>query len=208
MSTRIGITAHATIHGVSGGLIVTVPTNARLTVADWLPVERPKVGDNFCGIDRSVDPERLAGWRLNQPSFAIEENALELGTLIVRAGGSPDIGLVSSIKFARLVQSLSTKVEYDGDAKGANYGFEYVTVSLPSGRCRIYSDPDCPDDRLYLLQSNTWALRYLGKGVPHIVTDDGRDRIRINNADGIELRCRYWGNQLCNAPGFNGVAAI
>lgn len=177
-------------------------------LAAHLPLVAPVGGDSFFGVDRSADVERLSGWRLNTPAFSVEENALELGTLICRAGGRPDFGLVSSTKFMRVSQSLSSKVEYDGDAKSANYGFEYFTVGLPSGRCRIFSDPDCPDDRLYLLQNDTWALRYLGKGVPHVVTDDGRDRIRINNADGVELRIRYWGNMFCNAPGFNGVAAV
>jgi hypothetical protein len=162
----------------------------------------------FLGVDRTQDVNKLSGWRLSRPGYTIEENALSLGTRIMRAGGRPDLGLIAPTNFVTLVQSLGTKVQYDGAGGDVVTGFDSVTVQLPSGRCRFYADPDCPGDRGYLLTTSSWTLRYLGSGFPHIIMDDGLRQLRLASNDGLEVRTRSIAQLFCYAPGYNGVFSI
>lgn len=162
----------------------------------------------FLGVDRTQDVNRLAGWRLSQPGFSIEENAYQLGMRIMRGGGAPDLGLISPTNFVKLVQGLGTKVEYEGAGGTAGVGFANVVINLPSGPCRMYVDPDCPSDRFYLLQTDSWIVRYLGKGFPHIIMDDGIDKLRMASNDAVEVRTRSIAQLFCFAPGWNGVCSV
>jgi hypothetical protein len=171
-----------------------------------LPLAAADVGSLY-SVDRSVDVERLGGQRLDQSSYPIEENFLELGAMIHEAGGSPDFAVLNPANFSKVVRSTMSKTEQEPGGTG-DVGFQYITLHLPSGPCKLYSDPDCPANRGYLLQMDSWVLRYLGKGFPHIVTDDGQDRIRQTDADGIEVRIRSWANLYCTAPAWNGVLSV
>lgn len=191
--------------------------NANTTATDYdfgfqglaahIPLAAPSA-TLFFGVDRTVDANALAGWRLSRPGYSIQENALTLGTRIQRAGGKPDLGLISPTNFIQLVQDLGSKVQYDGAGGSVEFGFESVTVQLPSGRCKFYPDPDCPSDRFYLLTTRSWIVRYLGSGFPHIIMDDGLRSLRLGTSDGIELRTRSIAQLFCFAPGWNGVCSI
>ncbi len=171
-----------------------------------LPLAASDVGTLYT-VDRAADKERLGGQRLDQSTYPIEENFQELGAMCYEAGGSPDVALLNPVNFSKVVRSLGTKSEQEPGRTG-EIGFQFITLNLPSGPCRLYGDPDCPSNRGYLLQMDTWVLRYLGKAFPHIVTDDGLDKIRQTDADGVEVRVRSWGALYCTAPGRNGVMSV
>jgi hypothetical protein len=173
-------------------------------LAAWLPLTAPTAGDNFYGADRSVHPTRLAGSRLNQPTVAAEDNILELAELIGERGGKPDKAFVSVKQFAKMAKRLNAKVEYSDAGGRASYGFAGIDVYTSAGAVRVHPDPDCPDNRGYLLQMDTWSLRHL-KGLPHIVTDDGLRALRRTASDSIEIRARLYAQLLCTKPGANGV---
>jgi hypothetical protein len=176
-------------------------------LAGWLPLTAPTGGDSHFGVDRSVHPTRLAGQRLDSASNSIEDNILELSQEIVRQGGRPDKCFISHTAFTNLVKSLGTKIEYEGGGGKADVGFGSVMVHTSTGPVRVYPDADCPNNRGYILQMNTWKLHHLD-GFPHIDTLDGNNALRRSTADGIEVRARYWANLVCKAPGWNGVFSV
>ena len=56
----------------------------------WLPPAPPVLGaDNFFGVDRGVDPTRLAGIR-GVFNATIEQTLIATASLIGREGGRPD----------------------------------------------------------------------------------------------------------------------
>ena len=186
----------------TGGTVTKI-----MGLAGWLPLTAPTGGDSHFGVDRSNHPTRLAGQRLNTPANSIEENILELSEEIVRQGGRPDKCFISHSAFNDLVKGLGSKIEYEGGGGNADFGFGSVAIHTSAGPVRVYPDPDCPTNRGYVLQMDTWALHHLD-GFPHIDTLDGNSALRRSAADGIEVRARYWANLVCNAPGWNGVFAI
>lgn len=182
-------------------------TNAKIKgLAGWLPVTAPVAGggDNWYGVDRSVHPTRLAGNRLNQVTVAAEDNILELAERIGERGGKPDKAFVSVRQFSKMAKRLNAKVEY-GDAGGrVTYGFSGIDIATSAGVVRVHPDPDCPDNRGYLLTMDTWRLKHLD-AIPHIVTDDGLRALRRAASDSIEIRVRLYAALCCYAPGHNGV---
>lgn len=178
-----------------------------LGLAAWLPLTAPTGGDSHLGVDRSVDPTRLAGQRVDATGNSIEENILTLGQKIVREGGQPDTCFLSHTNFSNLVKGLGTKVEYQGAGGRAGVGFRGVEVHTSAGVINCFPDPACPANRGYVLDMPTWTVHHLD-GFPHLDTIDGNRGLRSSGADSIEVRARYWAELICTAPGWNGVFSI
>lgn len=170
----------------------------------WLPAVAPTSGDNFFGVDRSQDVTRLAGWRGDLSALPIEEALIEGGYLIGRDGGKVDTVMMSFDKYADLIKSLGAKVQFvDILAKDAGIGFQGVKVNVGKSIATVIPDRNCPSDRMFMLQMDTWKLSSL-EGMPMILDMDGLKSLRVSNADALEIRVGYYANVYCQVPGFNG----
>lgn len=176
-------------------------------LASLFPLTAPAALESFRGVDRSVDPRRLAGVRVDDTATSIEENIGLVGVKIAQVGKKADVAFVNPIKFWEVVRRLNAKVEYDGGGGSADYGFEHVKVHSPAGTIKMYSDPDCPTNRGYVGKLSALYIKHL-RGLPHIVSDDGRPSLRSSSADDIEARARCWSNLICTEPGTWGVFSI
>jgi hypothetical protein len=172
----------------------------------WVPLTAPTSGEDFLGIDRSVDPMRLAGHRLNDTSMSYEEIVQELAARITYSGGSSLVCMMSPIQVKQFALELDTKVVRDPGGKGKT-GFRGIAVDTVAGTVEVLGDPACPENRLFMLDMSTWKFHHL-LGLPHLVEDDGLARLRVSDADQVAFRYRLWGNLKCTAPGKNGVAAL
>lgn len=174
----------------------------------WLPAVAPTSGDNFFGVDRSQDVTRLAGWRGDLSALPIEEALIEGGYLIGRDGGKVDTVMMSFDKYADLIKSLGAKVQFvDILAKDAGIGFQGVKVNVGKSIATVIPDRNCPSDRMFMLQMDTWKLSSL-EGMPMILDMDGLKSLRVSNADALEIRVGYYANIYCQVPGFNGNFGI
>lgn len=183
--------------------------NAKMKgLAAWIPLTAPVLGsDSFWGVDRGVQPNRLAGVRLNQPNYPIEDLFLETGETVNEQGGDPEDGFISHRRWISLAKRLNAKVTYQnggGDMKSFGASFP---IYLSSGIINIRPDSDCPDDRGYVLTMDSWRIRHLGD-FPEIIRDDGLSGLRRALADAIEIRARYFAQPVCYAPGHNAVFAL
>ncbi len=179
-------------------------------LAAWLPKVSPAPGDNFWGVDRSVDPTRLAGCRFDGSAFSIEEGITNALAFLNREGGHPDLAVIDFESYAALINSLGAKVQYvQVKHDEVEVAFEGITFQSAYGRVTVLADRSCPPQTAYLLQMNTWKLRSLGK-VPHILTYgmEGLEGLRVGNADALEIRIGYYGNLICSAPGWNCVVTL
>ena len=175
-------------------------------LAGWLPLTTPSA-TAFFGVDRTVDPVRLGGHRLDQSANSIEENILTLAERIARIGGSPEAVFLGHTNFSALAKSLGSKVEYQDAGGTGKVGFSGFKMYSSAGELTVMPDPWCPDNRGYMLQKSTWKLLHMD-AFPHIVKDDGLMALRQASSDGIEVRMRYWAQLVCYNPGFNGVFSI
>ena len=171
----------------------------------WLPAVAPVSGDNFWGVDRSTDVTRLSGVRFDGSAETIEEALIDGSSLVAREGGQPDMCFVNFASYAALEKSLGSKVQYvDVKHEEADIAFAGIRIHSPYGPITVIPDRNCPAKTAFLLQMDCWKLRSLGKS-PHILTYglEGLEGLRIGNADALEIRIGYYGNLICNAPGWN-----
>lgn len=179
-------------------------------LAAWLPLTAPSSGDSFWNVDRSVDPTRLAGVRFDGSSETIEEALIDAAALVAREGGQPDMCFTNFASYAALVKALGSKVQYvQVKHDECEIGWAGITIHAAYGPITVIPDRNCPAQTAYLLSMDTWKFRSLGKA-PHILTYglEGLEGIRVGNADALEVRIGYYGNLICNAPGWNCVVQL
>lgn len=176
----------------------------------WVPVTAPGATDAFWGINRSTDVTRLAGVRFDGSNETIEEALIDAASLVAREGGMPDMAFINFTSYAALEKSLGAKVMYvDVKHEEADIAFAGIRIHAPYGPITVVPDRNCPSQTCYLLQMDTWKFRSLGKA-PHILTYglEGLEGLRVGNADALEIRIGYYGNLICNAPGWNCVVTL
>ncbi len=195
---------------VSSGL-ATAASLQVTGLAGWLPVTAPTLGsDSFWGVDRGSDVTRLAGVRFDGSAETIEEALIDAAALVAREGGQPDMCFMSFASYSALQKSLGSKVQYVSVKHDeADIAFAGITVNAPYGPITVIPDRNCTAQTAYLLSMNTWKFRSLGKA-PHILTYglEGLEGLRVGNADALEIRIGYYGNLICNAPGWNCVVQL
>ncbi len=175
-------------------------------LADWLPTTAPTTGDSFNGVDRSVDPSRLGGIRWDGSSQTIEEALIDAAALSAREDGNPELALTNHFTFAALEKALGSKVNYvNYEHSDAQVGFQGIRVHGADAEINLFADRNCPSQRVYLLDPDSWTLGSM-KAVPHILTElDGLTELRDPNADSIQIRIGSYAILACNAPGKNVV---
>lgn len=169
----------------------------------WIPLAAPTSGDSHFGVDRSVDPVRLAGNRVVGNGGKMEDILFDASAQVMINGGRPDLLIVNPMKFAELCKSLYAKVEYcDVKSDIPTVGFQGIKLATPSGMVRVLPDPMCPYATGWLLQKNTWELCSLG-AFPHRFNEDGLQSTRAADADSIAFRFKAYWNLICKQPHCN-----
>lgn len=179
-------------------------------IPGWVPKVAPTAGDNFFGLDRSADVTRLAGLRYTAGAGGpIEETLVQCAARLAREGGKPDLAVLNPLDFANLVVALGSKVIYErlGSSDDPAIGFDAVKLMGPKGPIRIVPDYNCPSGDGYMLTMSTWSFETL-LGAPRILNLDGNDMRADSTTDSYIIRIGYYGNFICEAPGWNAYFAI
>jgi len=174
-------------------------------IPGWIPRTAPTGGDNFFGIDRSVDPVRLAGVRYTSSAGGpIEETLIQCNARLAREGAKPDVAILNPMDYANLVVQLGNKVIYDrlGSDSDPKFGFETVKMMGAKGPIMVVPDLNCPTGEGWMLTMSTWNFESL-KGAPRILNADGNDMRANATSDSYIFRIGYYGNFSCTAPGWN-----
>jgi len=175
-------------------------------LAAWIPSVAP-TSTAFFGVDRSVDTTRLGGVRYNGSAQPIEEALIDMSMRLFREGAKPSMAVLSVASFGALDKALMGKVQYV-DVEKAGIGFRAIQLTGPSGPIKIFADIDCPTKTTYMLTLSDWVLGSLGKA-PEIQEDWTSGQIlRVPNADQGEVRCSYYAQLGCRAPGRSGVGTL
>lgn len=175
-------------------------------VAAWIPTTAPASTDSFFGVNRSQDVTRLAGIRQTINSEAIEDSLIDMATIVAREGGIPTHVFMNPFDWAKTIKALGSKVIYNRETAidMPEIGFQAVMLAGPTGPIKIIADLNFPAGTFYMFQLDTWSFDSLGTA-PRILDPDGLT-IRFNpNADTYTVRIGYYGNLICEAPGYNGV---
>lgn len=171
----------------------------------WVPSAAPSPGENFFGIDRSSDPDRLAGLRYAPTGGNIEEVLIAASGRAFDNGAEPDLVILNPLDMTNLVNQLGSKRTIPIDAKSADkptVGYKGVAVNGAAGTMTVLSDPMCPRYKSYMLTQDTWEVWSLGE-VPRVLNRDGQETLREASADADELRVGGYLQMVCTNPGAN-----
>ena len=168
----------------------------------WCPTTAPGA-TTFFGLARNTDVTRLGGNRYDGSALPIEEALIEGLSRSARNGGTPSHVFMHYKNYSQLEKALGSKVQYDKvSASDASVGFTSMKVHGPSGTVDVIPDVNCQPDVAWGLQLDTWSLNSLG-AAPQILDLDGSNMLRESTADAYEVRCGFYGNVACSAPGWN-----
>lgn len=176
---------------------------------DLTPLAAPTASESFREVDRSVDPRRLAGSRLDDTSLPVEVALMRLAVKVANVGRSHslDEAYINPTHFFNMTQRLNAKVEYMDGGGTANVGFQYVTLHTSAGSIRVYADPDAPMNRGRACREGSMYIKSLG-GLPHIIDADGNMTLRQTTSDGIETRAVARCNLIQTDPSAQGVCSL
>jgi hypothetical protein len=173
--------------------------------AAWLPLTSPATNDSFWGVNRSVDPTRLAGLRYDASAYTIEEGVINALGFANREGADPDVMVLNFNSYTALENALGAKVQYvDIKHQEADIAFEGIRFHSAYGYLTVYADRNATPQQGLALTMDTWKLRSLDKA-PHILTYglEGLEGLRVGNSDALEVRVGAYYNYTNNAPGWN-----
>ena len=172
-------------------------------VLRWLPPTAPVTGDNHFGVDRSVDPVRLAGVRYSGSGGNKEETIIDAAELVGREGAEDVTCFLNNLDRADIIKSLGSKAVYEpSNSTDGDIGYRALNIEGPDGTIKVFSDVNVPRGKFFLLEMDTWVLKS-AKGVPRILDDDGLKMLREANNDGYQWRMGGYFQYGCEAPGYN-----
>lgn len=179
-------------------------------LAAWLGQSQTiNSSDVFFGVNRSVDPWRLAGgyYDGSQNGQSVEEALYDASTALFMEGGYPNYCFVGPNAYAALQKSLAARNIYETEIEGpqdengvAHVFFKGINIQGAGSNFTVIADRNCPPYTAYLLTMDDWAL-YSLKAMPHVVDDDGVSFLRQTSADAFEFRLAGYGQLGCSAPG-------
>lgn len=175
-------------------------------VLGWIPEVAPTAGENFWGVDRSVD-SRLYGNYVDCTGLPIEEAIEELDAIVTREGGSLDYIFMNSMDFKAFKKAVGSRVVLVNVKANATIGFTGIEISSQKGTIKVIPDQNCPYGTVVGTQLDTWKLYSMGKAV-RCIDLDGLNMLRVGNADAVEIRYGSFSQVACKAPAWNGIAKL
>ncbi len=167
----------------------------------WIPYGGVASNDSFLNVNRSVDSVRLAGNYLNAAQLSVEDAFIQAANNVAKQGGKLTHFFVPFNKYAQLLKSQSAKVTIVEEVN-PDISFDGLQVLTSKGPVLVMPDRNCPSDRMFGLDINTWAYTHVGDPV-QMFNLDGNTWLRQASADGLEIRFFSMGNLVCRAPAHN-----
>ncbi len=209
VGTALGVACDATdgtdgIPGLADGYFLFVRGDRNLGmkgIQAWCPYGGVAGNDSFLNVNRSVDPVRLAGNYLDATQLAVEEAFIQAANNVAKQGGKLTHFFIPFNKFAQLLKSQSAKVTIVEEVN-PDISFDGLQVLTSKGPVLVIPDRNCPANRMFGLDINSWAYTHVGDAV-QMFNLDGNTWLRQASADGLEIRFFSMGNLVCRTPAHN-----
>ena len=189
-AANIGTATNGSANGVVTGVQAWVPSTVTATP--------------FWGLNRTADPVRLAGQRINAAGLPMNEALMEgEAKVAVQGVGMPDTIFINPLDLQNLKKALGSDIVYDRvQSNVAGISFKAIEYDGMNGPMKIVSAPFCPRNKAFMLQMPSWELSTLG-AAPQMLDWDNNDFLRVSGADQYEVRFGHYGQFICNNPGAN-----
>lgn len=169
------------------------------------PTSDPGGSDSFGGINRSQDPVRLAGVRVDGAQLSVRDALIQLveDTMDVPSAIFTHPNVITALKRSENNSVRYTEVTSSTKAK---LSFNAVAIDTAKGVIPIIGDRHCFVNRAYALHAPTLYLSCVNPQLPDFVVGDDGQKIIMPSSDGYEIRLTGYMAFGSTAPGNNGVA--
>ena len=180
----------------------------------------------YRGVDRSLDPTRLAGWVITDRAKnsstnptpileAVRRAAILMDNFHRRVKGKPSLLpsdlFLGSATWELLAGEYEAKTEMrrmnSNDLKDGVTGFEGLRIIVGGKVVRAWACPSLNPLTGYLLNTDSWGFNWLGSSEKEPVVFDkmtnGTFFKDVDDDDAIEFRMQFHPILWCNAPGMN-----
>jgi hypothetical protein len=150
----------------------------------------------------------LGGSRLSLAGLPPEDVIVEMIGRPARYGQAIDTVVTPFSFYSSLIKAMGTRVQYvDRKLEPIIAPFKGVRVVGSDGEVDVFPDYNCPSNRAYGLDLQSWELFSTGPAIM-LLEDDDNSILRASASDSLEVRIGFQGNLVCHAPGANVVATI
>jgi hypothetical protein len=186
------------------GVEIIVACDVRTRFVDAATVFAPQKGATRAQVELLRRVHRIAE--------RIEDRADLIGDVVrqfddVEGRGHDELG-EGTLTVDADTAGIGVKMEMAGAGRFGSGGRPAMCGMTATGFTAGAAAPQCQAATGWLLQMNTWTLQSLGDAPQIFRYGDGLEMLRVYNADAAELRCGYYANLACNAPGWNSQVTL
>jgi len=180
----------------------------------WLTDDVTALGTAFNGVVRNTDSTRLGGVVYDGTAMSVKDAVVSSANLVAREGGRPDFFICSYESYTQLALDLGSNVIYTNLSSGGpgstgKISFSGFKFMSPKGEITVVADRDCPPQKGFLLQMDTWQILHANEGSPVFLDENQGVILRtIESYDGREVRVKAYLNLACVAPGYNAKVLL
>lgn len=168
-------------------------------------------GDYLTGLDRSVAPDLLAGFRYTGVSGdTITEQLIKFLQHGSKFEGQQDTIFLSTDTLTQLILESKSQGLYDPMTMGSkeyNVNFTGVKFLGPNGPVGVFGSPKCPDTLAWALERESWSLQSVQEPLIAVATRTGK-YIDVEVEDETAAKWRSQFQLLCKWPAHNGCATL
>lgn len=182
-------------------------------IFSWLPAT-VSGGENFNGVDRSVDQTRLAGTVLAASDVTGKNNVDRIKALMTYVGSRGIKPLDATLwcnseRWDDIANIMEVRGYRELIGTDSETGLSVIKFTAGGMTAQLFGDPDCPKSDTVLLDVDPQSLVLFGAGgLPHVMNKDGLSLLRSSTDDAYEHRLVGYPGLCMRVPGRCGRVAM
>lgn len=181
----------------------------------WIPAADPGA-TAFNGVDRSLNPTALGGFRLVSADVAglsIRQRITKLITRMNSRGTTPGVTdvILNPEKWQQFADELQAQGWRPLDGKGMVTNSSSIQVAIGGKMLDVVSDRHCPIGTCYALTMPKDGSNIVMASIdefPHVIQEDGLMMLRSSTANTYEHRLQVYPAMAIKAPGWCGRVPV
>jgi hypothetical protein len=153
----------------------------------WNPITAPTPGENFQGVDRSVAPSFLSGWRTVSPGVgSMESTCIDAMTLGAQAETGTSDAFLNLFDWSRIVKEVGVKYVRDASDGKQGMGAKGLEVYGPRGSSTLVGLNLVPQGNAWMGEASADSQVSEGE-CPDVLDEDGAGMLRkVQNDDAYQ----------------------
>lgn len=169
--------------------------NTMTGMQGWAPITAPTTGDSFKGVDRTLEIQKLSGYRVTitgEGKWSGILRAIAEGQSV--AQGDYKHAFWNPIDFDKFAQEVGAKTVVDVNTKHPGIGYKGITIETAAGPVTCMSEIDVPLGYVWVGNAEDMELCTAGE-CPRVLDFDGHGKLmRVAGEDAVQYDLGAYGD--------------